>query len=249
MKKWGILLILALLLCLGGCAQRWESPTASTGAVQTGETPPASQTASTPPETTQLPASTPPQTELTPEPADSDFVRIRDYLPQAKVELFYATENNFTGQRIYGFTEPYLRYGTVKKLQLVQKDLAQKGLYLKIWDGFRPTAAQFKLWDIFPDPTYVSDPNKGFSSHSRGNTVDLTLVCADGTEVRMPTSFDDFSALADRDYSDCPTEAAENARLLEKTMEKYGFRPYFGEWWHFSDVDSYPVEQAFQPSE
>ena len=104
---------------------------------------------------------------------------------------------------------------------LVQEELKQSGLYLKIWDGFRPPSAQFKLWDVCPDPTYVSNPNNGFSSHSRGNTVDITLVDADGTELVMPTGFDDFSKLADRDYSDCNEEAANNAMLLEKIKKKY----------------------------
>jgi D-alanyl-D-alanine dipeptidase len=63
----------------------------------------------------------------------------------------------------------------------------------------------------------------------------------------MPTAFDDFSAMADRDYSDCSSEAANHAMLLESIMEKYGFRGYYGEWWHYTDVDSYDVEQEFIP--
>jgi uncharacterized protein YgiM (DUF1202 family) len=65
----------------------------------------------------------------------------------------------------------------------------------------------------------------------------------------MPTGFDDFSKLADRDYSDCSKEAAANAILLEELMKKYGFKPYSGEWWHFSDTQSYPVDEAFEPIE
>ena len=63
----------------------------------------------------------------------------------------------------------------------------------------------------------------------------------------MPTGFDDFSALADRDYSDCSAEAARNAILLEEIMEKYGFKGYRGEWWHYTDTDAYEVEQVFVP--
>ncbi len=169
--------------------------------------------------------------------SDSDFVRIKDYLLDSQIVLFYATENNFTGHRIYDFDEPWLRYGTVKKLLSVQHELSEQGLYIKFWDAFRPTSAQFELWEICPDPTYVSDPNKGFSTHSRGHTVDITLVDSSGREVTMPTAFDDFTELADRDYSDCTPESAKNALLLENTMKKYGFRPYRGEWWHFSDTD------------
>ena len=165
------------------------------------------------------------------------------------VDLRYATDNNFTNQKIYDFTDVWLRYGTVKKLMSVQAELKQSGYYLKIWDGFRPTAAQFKLWEVCPDSTYVANPNNGFSSHSRGNTVDITLVTEDGTELVMPTGFDDFSKLADRDYSDCSTEAATNALFLENLMIKYGFKPYSGEWWHFSDTKSYPVEKSFDPKD
>ena len=71
----------------------------------------------------------------------------------------------------------------------------------------------------------------------------------DGGDVVMPTGFDDFSSKADRDYSDVDEEAAANAFLLENTMVEVCFKPYFGEWWHFSDTDSYDVEESFTPEE
>ena len=172
---------------------------------------------------------------------------MRDYIPKITVDLRYATADNFTGQVIYTFSDAYLRYGTVKKLAAAQETLAEQGYGLKIWDAFRPVSAQFALWDICPDGRYVANPNKGFSSHSRGNTVDLTLVTSDGEDVSMPTGFDDFSAKADRDYSDVEEEAAINALLLEETMIEAGFKPYSSEWWHFSDTDSYEVEENFTP--
>ena len=85
------------------------------------------------------------------------------------------------------------------------------------------------------------------SSHSRGNTIDLTLVDANGEELDMPTAFDDFSPKADRDYSDCTPEETNNAQLLEILMEKHGFTGYRGEWWHYSDTVSYDVEHVFEP--
>ena len=182
------------------------------------------------------------------EPESEDvFVRVLDYIPEASQQLMYATADNFTGQVIYDFEDAYLRWGTVKKLKLVCEDLAQMGLYIKIWDGFRPVSAQFALWEVCPDSTYVANPNKGFSSHSRGNTIDLTLVDAGGREVEMPTGFDDFSSKADRDYSDCSETAANNAEILEILMEKHGFTGYSGEWWHYSDTTSYAVEKVFEP--
>lgn len=229
-----------LLLSLAGCGKQDMLETIETNpersAVKTGEL--------TPVETRQTPEATTPEQE----PMDADFVRVLDYIPDIVVELKYSTADNFTGQVIYDFQEAYLRYGTVKKLMAVQEELRPQKLSLKIWDGFRPTKAQFTLWEVLPDSTYVANPQKGFSSHSRGNTVDVTLVDETGQEIEMPTQFDDFSALADRDYSDCPFEIALNAMLLEQTMERNGFKGYWGEWWHFADTDVYPVEKEFAPT-
>lgn len=237
MKKWMMCLLFSLFLT--GCGKEYILVTQpeTTAEVTIAVTETATET---------LPSITVPQTEATlPEPGDEDFVRILDYIPTATQELFYATDRNFTGQVIYDFSDAYLRYGTVKKLMAVSADLAELGLRIKIWDSFRPVAAQFTLWEICPNPTYVANPNVGFSSHSRGNTIDLTLTDEAGNEITMPTGFDDFSAKADRDYSDCTREEADNAQILELIMEKHGFKGYQGEWWHFSDTDSYDVEEQF----
>ena len=180
-------------------------------------------------------------------PEKDEFVCVADFIPDIIVDLKYATDENFTGEIIYSFTDAYLRYSTVKKLSAVADAVAKDGYRLVIWDAFRPVSAQFKLWEICPDPVYVANPNKGFSSHSRGNTVDITLAYEDGNLVEMPTGFDDFTTLADRDYQDVP-EAAANAKYLESVMLEYGFKPYSGEWWHFSDIDSYEVSTEFNPS-
>ena len=182
------------------------------------------------------------------EPADQDMVRVTDYIPGLYAELRYATEDNFTGQVIYDFQEAWLRYGTVKKLAAAAAELAQAGYALRIWDAFRPVSAQWKLWEVCPDPVYVANPETGYSGHSRGNTVDVTLCLPDGETVAMPTDFDDFSPLADRDYRDVTDpEALEHVQLLEKVMVSHGFAGYDGEWWHFSDTDNYPVNPEFTP--
>ena len=172
---------------------------------------------------------------------DSTLVPVTDYIPTITADLRYATEANFTGQVIYDFTRPYLRWGTVKKLMAVQRELNALGYGLLIWDGYRPPAAQFKLWEIVPDGNFVANPYTGFSSHSRGNTVDVTLVKLSGEAVEMPSDFDEFAAIADRDYSDVSDTAAANARLLEATMEAHGFKGYWNEWWHYSDTVTYDV--------
>lgn len=185
--------------------------------------------------------------ESQPEPADDAFVSVTDWIPGIYTDLRYASDNNFTGQVIYDFSDACLRHGTVRKLAAAQKTLEEAGYSLLIWDAFRPVSAQFRLWDICPDPAYVANPEKGYSSHSRGNTVDLTLVTPEGESVEMPTDFDNFTAMADRDYSDVSEEAAAHARLLEEAMTAAGFRPYSAEWWHYSDTERYPVEETFIP--
>lgn len=178
---------------------------------------------------------------------DDVLVNILDYIPNAIVDLKYATTDNFTGVQIYDSDMPaMLRYGTIKKLMLVQEELNSLGYTLVIWDAYRPTEAQFKLWEVCPNSAYVANPHSGFSSHSRGNTVDITVQTLDGQFVEMPTGFDDFSLLANRDYSDVSDTAAENAIMLENIMKEHGFKPYSGEWWHFSDNVKYDVVKHTQ---
>lgn len=243
MKKALFLLSLSMLLAgLPGCT---AEPLSDTSPATTMETTP---TVTQPLiETQQEDAVMETQPQLLIAPQDSDFVRVQDYIPDIVVELKYATSDNFTGAVIYPFQDAYLRYCTVKKLMAVQEELAPMGLGLKIWDGFRPISAQFRLWEIYPDDTYVANPNVGFSNHSRGNAVDVTLVDSGGSPLEMPTDFDDFSGRADRDYSEIPETPRANAQLLETVMEKHGFQGYSGEWWHFNDTFRYEPEQVFDP--
>lgn len=172
---------------------------------------------------------------------DGQFVRILDYIPDAEIDLRYATPNNFTGTVIYDDPEAYLCYGTVKKLIQVQSELKEIGYRILIWDAYRSIEAQWKLWETYPDPTFVANPNNGITSHSKGNTIDISMVYADGSPVEMPSAFDEFSAIADRDYSDVPDDAASNAMLLEDVMYRNGFTGYYGEWWDYSDTNRYEL--------
>ena len=257
MKRHALGLFLAALLVLSGCGARAETAAETppiqeredASAVSAPEGTPADTAEETPAPESEIPSETPVE-EIIPvipdPPSDpAALVRVADYIPGIEVDLKYATADNFTGTVIYDFTDAYLRYGTVEKLAAVQEELEEMGYGLKIWDALRPVSAQFRLWEVCPNAAYVANPNTGYSSHSRGNTVDITLVALDGSDVPMPTDFDDFSALADRDYSDCGEQAASNARLLEETMAAHGFQPYWAEWWHFSDAVSYGVEEGF----
>ena len=173
MKRSVALLALGLALCLAGCASRAEptvsapGQTAPAASAPSLSPPPVSTPAlTTPPVTTPAPTQPPP--EITqPEPQDDAFVRVIDYIPDMAVELRYATEHNFTGQRIYDFSQVWLRYGTVKKLMAVQQELGQQGLSLKLWDGFRPPSANSGFGkfsptpSMYPTPTRASAPTAG----------------------------------------------------------------------------------------
>lgn len=181
------------------------------------------------------------------EPEDDEYVLVNKYIPDIYVELMYATDNNFTGVRIYDFTDAYFRYGTVKKLANVQKELKEQGYSLKIWDAYRPFEAQQKLWEVYPDPNYVANPADGMKKHNLGGTVDITMVAADGSIIPMPTEFDDFSLKADRNYSDIDNEeAVNNVMILQNAMENNGFTGYQGEWWDYSDTVEYEAVD-FEP--
>lgn len=225
----GIFTAVLLVLCACGTAE------------------PAEMTPTEAPNPTPMPTAAPlpvlpDETHVT-EPADTELVRVRDYVPDIWVDLRYAGDNNFTGSAIYDFDDAYLRYGTVKKLAAVQEKLRAEGLSLLIWDAYRPPYAQRTLWERWPDPAFVANPDTGGSKHSNGGTVDITLCKADGAELEMPSGFDEFSALADRDYSDVSAEAAANAELLERLMTEAGFDGYSAEWWHYSDHDGYETEE------
>jgi len=168
----------------------------------------------------------------------SDLVDISTINPNIKKDIYYATTNNFTGQILYKSAKCYLRKTTAEKLNKVQKILEEKGLGLKVWDGYRPLSAQKKMWKIVPDPQFVADPSKG-SMHNRGAAVDVTLVdLKTGKELEMPTGFDDFSANAAAYCTEgISKEAINNRTILQDAMTKCGFLIFKSEWWHFNDSD------------
>lgn len=186
------------------------------------------------------------------QPASSaDLVDLGEFIPGINIELAYATENNVFKKPVYDSDQALLRRGTAEKLKKAQQTLQSQGYALKVWDAYRPPQAQYRLWEVMPDRRFVVDPHQGFSNHSRGAAVDLTLVDQAGQELAMPTEFDNFTLRADRDYSDISETQAENARLLERVMVDSGFNSIFYEWWHFndSDISQYPVYWEQQPQD
>jgi len=160
------------------------------------------------------------------------LVNVLSFIPNIRIDLKYATADNFTGRKVYSFRDCFLCEEAAVKLAAVQAELELMGLGLKVWDGFRPMAAQWKFWELVPDKRYVSDPRKG-GRHTRGTAVDVTLVTKEGKELLMPSGFDDFSERAHQDYQGASKEEIQNREFLRKIMEKHGFEGIFSEWWHF----------------
>lgn len=150
-----------------------------------------------------------------------------------KLDLRYATTNNFMKQQVYDCGRCFLQADVAKAVIKAHKMLQKKGFGLKMFDCYRPRPVQFKLWAITPDERYVANPNKG-SMHNRGMAVDLTIVDKDGNELDMGTGFDDFTPKAHVTYTNLPKKVLENRELLTQTMEACGFRGTSTEWWHFS---------------
>lgn len=149
------------------------------------------------------------------------------------LDIRYATENNFMKKTLYPVAKAYLRAPAAYALSRVQRDLAARGLGIKVFDAYRPYAVTVSMWEPIKNPDYVADPSKG-SRHNRGAAVDLTLIdLQTKEELPMPTPYDDFTARAAHAFTDLPEEAARNRAILREIMEKHGFEPLPSEWWHY----------------
>lgn len=173
----------------------------------------------------------------------AQLVDVTKVIPNIKTDIVYATNRNFTGKVIYKVPKCYLLQQVAEHLAKVQKELNEIGLGLLVWDAYRPLPAQWKLWNVCPNPRYVGDPRKG-GFHTRGVAVDLTIIClSDGSSLEMPTGFDDFTPKASAHYADISDEAKKNRLFLRLIMEKHGFVNFASEWWHFNyrGWQNYPV--------
>ena len=261
-RLFAALLVFALLLSVASCVTTPTEPSQTVpGEITVPTLPIQTQPATQPvvteptviPPTTITPTTVVPTTQPvapqipTTSYSNNAFVRVKDYIPDVVVELRYAGEDNLAGQAVYDFQDAYLRYGTVKKLMKVQEALKQEGYSLKIWDAFRPVGDQYAIWEANSNAAYVDNPAWALSEHTQGDTLDVTLVDANGNEIPMPSDFDEMSALADCDYTDCSAEQKNNAMYLQNIMKKFGFTTKFSEWWHFNDKDSYSKHTVFDP--
>ena len=200
-------------------------------------------------------------THYLPEKDPSGFVLLSDHIPSIVQEIRYYSTYNFIGDRIDGYEEPIalLTKEAARALKAVANEMNVQGYRLKIFDAYRPTTAvkHFIMWGIedqdvrmkpyfYPDVVKQDLFSKGYiakrSSHSRGSTVDLTLLdMRTGKEVDMGSQFDWFGIESHPDYRGITEEQYENRMFLQKAMVRNGFTPIDCEWWHFTLADEpYP---------
>jgi D-alanyl-D-alanine dipeptidase len=158
------------------------------------------------------------------------------------IDLRYGTPDNFTGKPVYRNPRCFLHRDAAALLARATDLAARQGLKLKIFDAFRPSEAQWVLWNHTPDPEFLADPRRG-SPHSRGAAVDLTLADGMGRELDMGTGFDAFTPLSRHGNVALSESAQRNRFLLLGLMTAAGFDFYRNEWWHYQMFDSrrYPV--------
>jgi D-alanyl-D-alanine dipeptidase len=182
-------------------------------------------------------------------PVYDNLVDIQTVDPTIRVELRYARSDNITGHALYPPSIPALvRPETAARLVKAQAWLRARHYGLKIWDAYRPLAAQMELWSKSRNGAYVADPESGDGSlHTWGVAVDVTLVDEEGREVPMPTRFDEFSEAARLQYHGDDPVILRNLKILQNAMGRAGFYGLRTEWWHFvaRDWKKYaPIREA-----
>ena len=160
-----------------------------------------------------------------------------------EISLLYATSDNFTGKPVYrADAECYLHEKAAEHLQKAIEIARPLGLRFKLFDAYRLTEAQWKLWNHTPDPDFLANPERG-SPHSRGVAIDLNLINALGEELDMGTPFDAFTPLSHHGRVDISVDAQHNRLLLMGIMTTAGWDFYRNEWWHYQLFNSreYPL--------
>lgn len=185
---------------------------------------------------------------------EKDFVYIQSIVPTIALEMRYAGTNNFIGKPIKGYINPVgiVSEETAFALKKVQKSLQKKGLGLKIFDAYRPQRAvdHFAAWALdlndtiqkhlfYPDVRKSELFDKGYisykSGHTRGSTVDLTIIdLKSNKELDMGFPYDFFGKESWVAYDKLTKKQLKNRQLLQQVMLNNGFKNYAKEWWHFT---------------
>jgi D-alanyl-D-alanine dipeptidase len=184
-------------------------------------------------------AATPPAEPTPKRPAD--LVDLTTVDPRIRLDILYATANNFMGFPLYERAAAYLQRPAAEALGRAQKALAAQGYGLLIHDGYRPWFVTKMFWDATPveDHVFVADPAQG-SRHNRGCAVDLTLYdLKTGQPVVMTGRYDEMSTRSYADFVGGTTKQRALRAILRRAMEAQGFTVYPQEWWHF-DFNDWP---------
>ncbi|MGV0744445.1 M15 family metallopeptidase [Mycolicibacterium sp. XJ870] len=160
--------------------------------------------------------------------ASAGLVDVRTVVPDAVIDLRYATADNFVGEQLYPADARCLVHESMASgLAVAAAKLRPE--VLVFWDCYRPHDVQVRMFEVVPNPDWVARPGPYARSHEAGRSVDVTIAGAD-----MGTGFDDFSPRSTAYATDgvSPTAQANRARLRE-AMRTGGLTVYSGEWWHF----------------
>ena len=162
------------------------------------------------------------------------FVDVRSVVPDAVVDLRYATTANFVGVALYPAGARCLVHESLAPgLRTAAALVRAGGERLVFWDCYRPHSVQVAMFEVVSDPAWVARPGAYSKSHETGRSVDVTLADATGL-VDMGTGFDDFSPRSHADARDGVSAVAQaNRARLREAMAAGGFSVYSGEWWHF----------------
>jgi len=181
----------------------------------------------------------------------SDLVDLATLAPTIKLDIRYATTNNFISTPMYQQARAFMQRPAAQALLRAHQALAKQGFGLLIHDAYRPWYVTRMFWDATPDSArvFVADPSQG-SRHNRGAAVDLTLYdLRTGRPIQMVSGYDEFSGRAYPDYPGGTSLQRYHREVLRRAMEAEGFRVYDAEWWHFDYQDwrLYPIgNQTFE---
>jgi D-alanyl-D-alanine dipeptidase len=169
-------------------------------------------------------------------------VDVRTIVPDAIIDLRYATRNNFTHVQLYPTGARCLVHESMATgLATAARVLRHEGARLVFWDCYRPHAVQVRMFQVVPNPDWVARPGNYATSHESGRSVDVSLAySATGRLLDMGTGFDDFTPRAYA-YTTAGLSAAEIAHrvTLRNAMAAGGLAVYSGEWWHFDGPGSF----------
>ena len=176
-----------------------------------------------------------------PRPGAPPLADVAALVPDAVLDLRYATPRNVTGRPLYpAGARCLLRPEVAARLARAAAALRQQGFRLRLWDCYRPLSVQRALFARESRPGFVADPSHGGSHHNRAAAVDLGLVDRSGADVALPTDFDDFTPRARAGATaGVSPEARAHRDALHRAMVAAGFVPSRTEWWHFSAPEAH----------